>query len=233
MEILLMLPTRQVSHTIHTSVPMSYPWRSNMRMRRCPVGRRGGQNTNRTSWRRVVSSIHRQRSGERFSGTGGVTGFLEPGRPERCERLPAVGQERGDLALVDAAGPDAAAIGPEQGDAMDEKCADNGCPVARALEILDGRWTMLVIRDLLGGTKRFSELRNSLAGISPKTLTDRLRSLEENGLVRRVIHAEVPPRVEYTLTDTGLGLEPAIRALGAWGATVASAPAGTPTTGVK
>jgi DNA-binding HxlR family transcriptional regulator len=106
---------------------------------------------------------------------------------------------------------------------VDETCADEDCPVARAVAILDGRWTMLVIRDLLGGTKRFSELRNSLAGISPKTLTDRLRSLEEHGLVRRVIHAEVPPRVEYTLTDSGLGLEPAVRALGAWGATMTPA----------
>ncbi|MFF4733587.1 winged helix-turn-helix transcriptional regulator [Streptomyces mirabilis] len=116
---------------------------------------------------------------------------------------------------------------------MNEKCADETCPVARAVEILDGKWTMLVIRDLLGGTRRFSELRASLAGISPKTLTDRLRSLEEHGLLRRVIHAEVPPRVEYTLTDTGLGLEPAIRALGAWGATMTPAPAGTPAAGVR
>ncbi|MEY9967889.1 DNA-binding HxlR family transcriptional regulator [Streptacidiphilus sp. MAP12-16] len=116
---------------------------------------------------------------------------------------------------------------------MDEECADDGCPVARAVQILDGRWTMLVIRDLLGGTKRFTELRTSLVGISPKTLTDRLRSLEEHGLVLRVIHAEVPPRVEYTLTDTGLSLEPAIRALGAWGATMTPAPAGTPEAGVS
>lgn len=113
------------------------------------------------------------------------------------------------------------------------ECADETCPVALAVKILDGKWTMLVIRDLLGGTKRFSELRTSLAGISPKTLTDRLRSLEEHGLVQRVIHAEIPPRVEYTLTDTGLGLEPAIRALGAWGSTMATTPAGTPTGGAS
>ena len=112
---------------------------------------------------------------------------------------------------------------------MTEKCVDGTCPVARAVRILDGKWTMLVIRDLLDGTKRFSELRASLAGISPKTLTDRLRSLEEHGLVQRVVYAEIPPRVEYTLTDTGLGLEPAIRALGAWGAAMAVAAADTPT----
>ncbi|WP_395293546.1 winged helix-turn-helix transcriptional regulator [Kitasatospora hibisci] len=110
---------------------------------------------------------------------------------------------------------------------MNEECVEATCPVALAVGILDGKWTMLVIRDLLGGTKRFSELRTSLAGISPKTLTDRLRALEERGLVRRVVHAEIPPRVEYTLTDTGLGLAPVIRALGAWGATMAPPP-GTP-----
>jgi DNA-binding HxlR family transcriptional regulator len=116
---------------------------------------------------------------------------------------------------------------------MTVECVDETCPVARAVRILDGKWTMLVIRDLLGGTKRFSELRASLAGISPKTLTDRLRSLEEHGLVRRVVYAEIPPRVEYTLTDAGLGLEPAIRALGTWGAVMADASAGVPAVGVR
>lgn len=108
---------------------------------------------------------------------------------------------------------------------MNERCAEETCPVALAVGILDGKWTMLVIRDLLEGTKRFSALRASLAGISPKTLTDRLRSLEEHGLVQRVVYPEIPPRVEYTLTDAGLGLEPVVRALGAWGAAMASTPA--------
>jgi DNA-binding HxlR family transcriptional regulator len=103
---------------------------------------------------------------------------------------------------------------------MSDECADDTCPVARAVGILDGKWTMLVIRDLLGGTRRFSELRASLAGISPKTLTDRLRSLEEHGLVQRVAYAEIPPRVEYTLTAEGRRLEPVIGALAAWGATL-------------
>jgi len=76
---------------------------------------------------------------------------------------------------------------------------------------------MLVIRDLLEGTRRFSELRSSLAGISPKTLTDRLRELEQHGLVERVMYAEIPPRVEYTLTQKGRTLEPVISALAAWG----------------
>lgn len=89
--------------------------------------------------------------------------------------------------------------------------------MARAVRVLDGKWTMLVIRDLLGGTRRFSELRASLAGISPKTLTDRLRDLEQNGLVKRVTYAEIPPRVEYTLTTKGRTLEPVISALADWG----------------
>ena len=89
--------------------------------------------------------------------------------------------------------------------------------MARAVRVLDGKWTMLVIRDLLGGTRRFSELRSSLEGISPKTLTDRLRDLEQPGLVERVVYAEIPPRVEYTLTAKGRTLEPVIGALAAWG----------------
>ena len=100
---------------------------------------------------------------------------------------------------------------------MATSCADDTCPVARAVRILDGKWTILVIRDLLSGTRRFSELRASLAGISPKTLTDRLRDLEAEGLVERVMYPEIPPRVEYTLTAKGRTLEPVIEALAAWG----------------
>jgi DNA-binding HxlR family transcriptional regulator len=98
-------------------------------------------------------------------------------------------------------------------------CADGTCPVSRAVEALDGKWTILVVRDLLGGTRRFGELRRSLAGISPKTLTDRLRGLEEHGLVERRIYAEVPPRVEYSLTPAGRTLEPVLVALSQWGRT--------------
>ena len=105
---------------------------------------------------------------------------------------------------------------------MEDRCAEESCPVARAVRVLDGKWTMLVIRDLLGGTRRFSELRASLAGISPKTLTDRLRDLEQHGLVERVTYAEIPPRVEYTLTMKGRTLEPVIGALADWGRTMGS-----------
>jgi DNA-binding HxlR family transcriptional regulator len=92
--------------------------------------------------------------------------------------------------------------------------------VTRAVTVLDGKWTVLVIRDLLAGTRRFTELRRSLAGISPKTLTDRLRHLEEAGLVRREVYAEVPVRVEYSLTDAGRTLEPVLLAMAAWGRTL-------------
>jgi DNA-binding HxlR family transcriptional regulator len=105
------------------------------------------------------------------------------------------------------------------------ECVDETCPVARAVSVLDGRWTMLVIRDLLGGTRRFGELRDSLPGISPKTLTDRLRALEEQGLVQRVMYPEIPPRVEYSLTERGQSLEPVIHALRDWGLTLADATA--------
>ena len=98
--------------------------------------------------------------------------------------------------------------------------------MTRAVHVLGGKWTMLVIRDLLGGTRRFSELRSSLAGISPKTLTDRLRDLEQHGLVERIAYAEIPPRVEYTLTAKGRTLEPVIGALAAWGRSSAPGPAG-------
>jgi DNA-binding HxlR family transcriptional regulator len=101
---------------------------------------------------------------------------------------------------------------------MPSDCVDESCPVARAVAVLDGKWTMLIVRDLLGGVRRFSDLRASLAGISPKTLTDRLRELEVEGIVTRTIYAEIPPRVEYRLTTAGLRLRPVIDALAAWGA---------------
>jgi DNA-binding HxlR family transcriptional regulator len=93
------------------------------------------------------------------------------------------------------------------------------CPIERTLDILDSKWTALLLRDLLLGTRRFGELRRSLRGISPKTLTDRLRALEEQGLVQRTIYPEVPPRVEYALTDYGQTLRPVLEAMAVWGLT--------------
>lgn len=92
------------------------------------------------------------------------------------------------------------------------------CVVERTLEVIGGKWTTLILRDLLHGTKRFGELRRSLHTVSPKTLTDRLRFLETRGIVTRTVHPEVPPRVEYTLTERGSELGAIIDAMAEWGA---------------
>ncbi|MEK7327000.1 MAG: helix-turn-helix domain-containing protein [Chloroflexota bacterium] len=92
------------------------------------------------------------------------------------------------------------------------------CPVERTANIIDGKWTLLILRDLFESTKRFGELRASLLGISPKTLTERLRILEQEGIVERRIYPEVPPRVEYSLTKRGQALKPIIEGMREWGA---------------
>ena len=92
------------------------------------------------------------------------------------------------------------------------------CVVERTLEVIGGKWTTLILRDLLHGTKRFGELRRSLHTVSPKTLTDRLRFLETRGIVTRTVHPEVPPRVEYTLTERGSELGAIIDEMAEWGA---------------
>lgn len=91
------------------------------------------------------------------------------------------------------------------------------CPVEVTLLLLSNKWTILILRDLLTGTKRFGELKKSLSGVSQKVLTANLRSLEEKGIIEREIFPEVPPRVEYTLTDLGKTLEPIIDSMHAWG----------------
>lgn len=91
------------------------------------------------------------------------------------------------------------------------------CPVDRALQVMEGRWATLIVRELLAGTKRFGQLRAALPGVSPKTLTDRLRHLEAGGIITRRAYAEVPPRVEYQLTERGHRLEPILLAMWAWG----------------
>ncbi|HVB75351.1 MAG TPA: helix-turn-helix domain-containing protein [Ktedonobacteraceae bacterium] len=89
---------------------------------------------------------------------------------------------------------------------LDNKIDNTVCPVARTARIISGKWTLLIIRDLASGVKRFNQLERSLHGISPKTLSERLRTLEEEGIILRQTFAEVPPRVEYTLTDKGCDL---------------------------
>ena len=91
------------------------------------------------------------------------------------------------------------------------------CPVETALTLMGDRWKLLIVRDLLTGTKRFGELRKSLTGISQKVLTQHLRIMEENGLVNRKVYAEVPPRVEYSLTELGRSLKPIHDAMWRWG----------------
>jgi DNA-binding HxlR family transcriptional regulator len=91
------------------------------------------------------------------------------------------------------------------------------CPVARTAEIISGKWTLLIIRDLVSGVKRFNQLERSLHGISPKTLSERLRSLEEEGIIVRQTFAEVPPRVEYSLTEKGYDLVGVIESMRGFG----------------
>jgi DNA-binding HxlR family transcriptional regulator len=91
------------------------------------------------------------------------------------------------------------------------------CPVCRTADIVCGKWTLLVIRDLADGRSRFCELERSLAGISPRTLSLRLRALEEEGVVERHTFPEVPPRVEYALTEKGRALIPIIESMRAYG----------------
>lgn len=94
---------------------------------------------------------------------------------------------------------------------------DIGCPVAKTAELIGNKWTPLIIRDLADGCKRFSELERSLRGISPKTLSERLKRLEEHAVIARHCYAEVPPRVEYRLTEKGHALIPVIDTMRSFG----------------
>lgn len=91
------------------------------------------------------------------------------------------------------------------------------CPVETTLMLIENKWKVLILRDLMDGTKRFGELKKSIGSVSQKVLTAQLRDMEEKGLVERKVYAEVPPRVEYTLTETGYSLKPILDAMLAWG----------------
>lgn len=91
------------------------------------------------------------------------------------------------------------------------------CPVETTLMLIGNKWKVLILRDLMNGTMRFGELKKSIGQISQKVLTAQLRDMEEKGLVSRKVYAEVPPRVEYTLTETGYSLKPVLDALWTWG----------------
>ena len=91
------------------------------------------------------------------------------------------------------------------------------CPVETTLTLIGDKWKVLILRDLMPGTKRFGELKKSIGNVSQKVLTAQLRAMEENGLLTRTVYAEVPPRVEYTLTELGKSLKPILDAMWNWG----------------
>lgn len=91
------------------------------------------------------------------------------------------------------------------------------CPVEITLSLMADKWKFLIIRDLLTGTKRFGELQRSIGGVSQKVLTNNLRQMEQSGLIIRKVYAEVPPRVEYSLTDLGKSLKPILDSMVNWG----------------
>ncbi|HIY04089.1 MAG TPA: helix-turn-helix transcriptional regulator [Candidatus Anaerotignum merdipullorum] len=91
------------------------------------------------------------------------------------------------------------------------------CPVEMTLLLIGDKWKVLIIRDLLDGTKRFNELMRSVTGITQKVLTSNLRAMEASGLLTRTVYPEVPPRVEYTLTETGYSLKPILDSMVTWG----------------
>ena len=93
----------------------------------------------------------------------------------------------------------------------------HACPVEITMGLIGEKWKVLIIRDLLTGTKRFGELRKSVTGITQKVLTNNLRQMEASGLVKRKVYAEVPPKVEYSLTETGLSLKPILDSMVTWG----------------
>ena len=91
------------------------------------------------------------------------------------------------------------------------------CPVETTLTLIGDKWKVLILRDLMPGTKRFGELKKSVCNVSQKVLTAQLRTMEESGLVNRKVYAEVPPRVEYSLTELGKSLKPILDSMRAWG----------------
>lgn len=91
------------------------------------------------------------------------------------------------------------------------------CPVETTLMLISDKWKVLILRDLMPGTKRFGELKKTVGNVSQKVLTAQLRQMEDSGLLNRTVYPEVPPRVEYTLTELGYSLKPVLDAMGSWG----------------
>ena len=99
----------------------------------------------------------------------------------------------------------------------EEKKELPACPVETTLMLIGDKWKVLILRDLMPGTKRFGELKKSIGHVSQKVLTAQLRDMEEKGLLTRTVYAEVPPRVEYSLTELGFSLKPILDAMAVWG----------------
>ena len=100
---------------------------------------------------------------------------------------------------------------------MEENKVLPACPVETTLTLISDRWKVLILRDLMQGTMRFGEIKKSIGQVTQKVLTANLRDMEEKGLLTRKVYAEVPPRVEYTLTDLGYSLKPILDAMQKWG----------------
>lgn len=100
---------------------------------------------------------------------------------------------------------------------MTAKAALPACPVETTLTLIGDKWKVLILRDLMPGTKRFGELKKSVGSVSQKVLTAQLRQMEDSGMLTRTVYPEVPPRVEYTLTELGYSLKPIMDAMWAWG----------------
>jgi DNA-binding HxlR family transcriptional regulator len=97
------------------------------------------------------------------------------------------------------------------------QCPDVHCPVEHTLKIIGGRWKFLILRELFKGTQRFGELRRSLNGVTQKMLTQQLREMEKDGVIRRKVYPQVPPKVEYSLTPLGRSLKPILDSMQVWG----------------
>ena len=98
-----------------------------------------------------------------------------------------------------------------------DKACDAQCPIKKTASIIEGKWTTLIIRELLSSKKRFTQIQRALDGVSPKVLSSRLRMLEQNGLITRTVFPTIPPTTEYALTELGAGLQPVLQAMAKFG----------------